>query len=176
MENYYYLALNQEEVGSFPVLKPHGSVNWLHSVRRSIVSEKEPIPIDKVGFNEGALYQHSIVGLVSNKIEFDFHKQFDLNSGEVSNLYADRIISEFERLLREAEQLIIIAYGFPFTDAHIRNTMIKSHLTNLNKVILIDKRSGNNIEKSIAAVNSLLRTSTDKIEVYDEGVENWINI
>jgi len=53
--------------------------------------------------------------------------------------------------------------------------MIKSHPTNLNKVILIDKRSGNNIEKSIAAVTSLLRTSTDKIEVYDKGVENWIN-
>ena len=175
LENYYYLALDQEDLGSFPVLKPHGSVNWLHSVGTSIVSEKEPIPIDKVGFNEGAFHQHSIVGLVSNKIEFDFRKQFDLNSGEVATLYAYRIIPVFESLLREAEQLIIIGYGFPFTDAHIRSTMIKSHPTNLNKVILIDKRSGNNIEKSIAAVTSLLRTSTEKIEVFDKGVENWIN-
>jgi hypothetical protein len=173
--NYYYLALDDKIEGNYPILKPHGSVNWLHTAYESITSEKEPIPIDRIGFDNGILYQHSIVGLVANKIEFDSQKQFKLHSGEVANLYADRIISEFKLLLREAEQLIIIGYSFPFTDTHVRNIFIESHPTNLKKIILVDKLAKNNIEKSISAIIGLLKISSDKIAVYDNGVENWIN-
>lgn len=174
--NYYYLAVDYEEEGNYPVLKPHGSVNWIHTASKSIVSKKKPIPINEVGFLEGVLNQHSIVGLVSDKIEFDIDKQFELNAREVANLYGNKIIEKFCHLLSETEQLIIIGYSFPFTDTHVRNTILKSHPANLRKVVLIDKKSGNNIEKSRDAVISLVKTSADKVDVYDNGIENWINI
>jgi len=176
LENIYYPALDPEEVGKYPVLKPHGSVNWIHTNNKPISSRRTPLPIDEIGFLEGVLHQHSIIGLSFNKIEFDMDKQLELGASEVGNLYGNRILNEFDRMLREADQIIIIGYSFPFADTHIRNAIHKSRPINLKKVILIDKKSGNNVEKSMSAISSLLKVPADKIDVYDDGVENWINI
>jgi len=175
LENIYYLALDPKEVGKYPVLKPHGSVNWIHTNNKRISSQRTPLPIDEIGFLEGVLHQHSIIGLVFNKIEFDMDKQLELGASEVANLYGNRILNEFERMLRETEQVIIIGYSFPFADAHVRNSILRSRPINLKKVILIDKKAGNNIEKSMSAISSLLKVPSNNIDVYDDGVENWIN-
>ena len=175
LENYYYLAIETKNENSYPVLKPHGSVNWLHTVGDKIVSESEPIPIDKIGFLDGLLHQHSIVGLVANKIEFNLYKQFELNSGEVGNLYANKIVSEFQRLLNESEKIIIIGYSFPFTDAHVRNAILQSRPINLQNVIVVDKKVEGYMDKIKSIVSRLLKINKDKIFTYGDGVENWIN-
>ena len=175
LENYSYLALDTIKKNSYPVLKPHGSVNWLHIVGEKIVSKCDPIPIDEIGFLDGLLHQHSIIGLVANKIEFNLHKQFELSSGEVGNLYADRTISEFQRLLKESERIIIIGYSFPFTDSHIRNTILNSQPINLKDVIVVDKTDKGDMEKIKSIVSRLFKIEKDKIDIYGDGVENWIN-
>jgi len=80
--------------------------------------------------------------------------------------------------------LLEIKESFLISLAAIKANKSRSFLATLGIVIGITTVTilqtaieGINIafEKSIAAVTSLLRTSTDKIEVYDKGVENWIN-
>jgi len=173
--NYSYLALDTIKENSYQVLKPHGSVNWLHIVGERIFSKSDPIPIDEIGFLDGLLHQHSIVGLVANKIEFNLHKQFELRSGEVGNLYADKTISEFQRLLNKSERIIIIGYSFPFTDSHIRNAILKSQPINLKGVVVVDKTDKGGTEKIKSIVSRLLKIEKDKINIYGDGVENWIN-
>lgn len=65
------------------------------------------------------MHQHSIIILVFSKIEFDLDKQLELGASEVANLYGNRILNELDRMLREAEQVIIKGFSFPFADANL---------------------------------------------------------
>jgi hypothetical protein len=170
-----YLALNTSKSGVYNILKPHGSVNWLHNVGQSISEwSDKSLPLDEIGFLDGILRQHSIVGLVSNKLEFDFQVQKSLGSEEVSCLYGKKMISVLKDCIKNAEQLIVIGYSFPFTDGHIRKAFMEAHSVSLKRVFLITKN--NKEAKRIARIfNELFAVEDSNIKCYTEGVEHWVN-
>lgn len=179
LEKYHYLGLHDNKIDNSKVniIKPHGSVNWLHIVGESITAQKDAIPPEEVGYNRNdrKLYQHSIVGLVSNKIEFNAQKQ---ESPEVASLYAGRILPLLKETIRDAEILIIIGYSFPRTDKHVWNAMRKAKPANLKKVIVVNKDESDAYEKRIEGeLREVFPSEKGRdflVECNLTGVEKWI--
>jgi len=179
LSSYHYYGLNDCEPRSntFNIIKPHGSVNWLHVVNKSISQQKHPIPISQIGYKEnGELHQHAIVGLVANKIEYDKDKQADTC---VKSLYVDRLLPLMTKELSEAHSIVVIGYSFPLVDGHIRNALKNSNPNKFNRLIIIDKdQSETNMKFMWDRLQLLLEVGYDRThssDFWNQGIESWID-
>jgi hypothetical protein len=169
---FNYVGLNNPKQDVFNILKPHGSVNWVDD-GNSISELPEPLAIEEIGFHENKLRQHSIVGLVSKKSEFDVDFQKSLNSDVVGCLYGNKITSYLMKSINSAEQLIVIGYSFPFTDGHIRKAFMESKPKSLKKVSLITNDSDEATRIS-RIVCELFNVQEKNVISYCDGIERWV--
>ena len=173
LDNWFYEGLpNANGDGKINVLKPHGSVNWLHikdGGQSTITPQDTPVTLDKTGYKDNRLYQPSIVGLVANKVEFKRHNTIE------GNVYGQNICSGMSAAICEAEQLIIIGYSFPITDGYVKEVFVKRRPQNLKEIHLVTKRQkSGDVELLIEKTHRLFGVSKNCIKSYDSGVENWI--
>lgn len=178
VSSYHYYGLDDLELrpNALNIIKPHGSVNWLHVVNKSISQQKHPIPISDIGYKNGELHQHAIVGLVANKIEYDKDKQDDAC---VKKLYVDRLLPLMTKELSEANCIVVIGYSFPLVDGHIRNALKNSSPKNLGRLLIIDKDQPDlNRDFNWERLNLLLGVGygrTYQSEFWNHGVESWVD-
>ncbi len=180
LSDYHYFGLQdcskREDVTN--IIKPHGSVNWLHIVGESITAQRDPIQIQKTGYNafDGKFRQHSIVGLVSNKIEFDRKKQ---ENTEVLSLYANRLLPLITEVVREAEKLVIVGYSFPITDVHVWHALRVAKPTSLKEIIIIENgKTQQEIEISNNKLTQTFIPSTMSLkgDFQNQGILKWLNL
>ena len=173
LENWCYVGF--PSVGSIRnnkdkncVIKPHGSVNWLHTSSEKIEPVHDPIPLDKIGYKNGKLIQHSIIGLVGNK----FRHRDDDNVVYITYM---KIMDSLEYAVSQAEQIIIIGYSFPLTDGHIKSVFIKGRPQKLKHIHVITKAQNNSeLELLTEKISQLFQINRSLVEPYSKGVEQWV--
>ncbi len=179
-----YVGLQEFANDSKPVIiKPHGSLNWLHDMEYNHVSvESKPISADSIGYIGNYLKQHLIVGLTGNKIEF---KEKDLVSSDPIRRLYSTLLQYLYHFVRSANEIFIIGYSFPLTDGHIKkafitkkNTMIQplwpaEPYENLKQITIVTKKIGNELDLK-TKITQLLQVDSSKVIEYSNGVEHWI--
>ncbi len=175
-DDWYYAGPNPNpglvHKNKIGIIKPHGSVNWLDIDGEDIIIHDRPIASDKIGYKNGKLHRHAIVGLVGEKKEY---QTTAIDYPRNNLVYADQISNAINTAIESTQQLIIIGYSFPITDGHIRGTFRHCNSQNLEKVIIIDQpRESEQKEALIDKTNSIFGIPKDKIDFVSEGIENWI--
>lgn len=101
--------------------KPHGSLNWLQRVPengRRVQLLPEPMREDEIDYKKGATLQPGIVGPVPFKSEIIVPEiQGSVNS------FHELLVAQWSwamRRISEAQELVIMGYGFPAEDLHAR--------------------------------------------------------
>jgi len=175
-EAYHYWGLHDlnyrnEQIN---IIKPHGSVNWLHRQEEVIIEQALPIPPEKVGYYGDQLQQHSLIGLVANKREFDKKPDQD---PLVAALYSYRLVECIKRALKKAEHLIVIGYSFPITDTYMKKIILDAGLGRLKKITFVSKMQKEEAQKKFRLFFSKaigLDFSWDQWNHEDNGVEIWL--
>jgi len=104
------------------ILKPHGSLNWVHQkVGRQdeeIVAIRDVYPTPSWGYGPEGLSQASIIPMTRAKREFTA----DEESEAIRSRYG-RILQRCEDVLRRAQHICIIGYSFPTGDRYFQDVL-----------------------------------------------------
>ncbi|MFA5168310.1 MAG: hypothetical protein WC530_07260 [Candidatus Omnitrophota bacterium] len=175
LANYHYWGLHDLEYrnGRINIIKPHGSLNWLHKADESITEQPLPIPINEVGYYGGQLRQHSIIGLVANKREFESPSEQD---PVVTALYSSRLLKCIKMALRQAERIIVIGYSFPITDTHIRKTIAEAKPEKLETITFVSTIKKEDAKRRMGLMLCELANLDLSWTHEDCGVEYWLNV
>lgn len=129
---YYEEALGNEQWFYYPepssgdaieILKPHGSLNWVHrKVRRldeEIVVNRDGVyPVFSWGYEPGGFSQASIIPMTRKKREFTPDEE-----SEVIRCRYGKILRRCEDVLKLAQHICIVGYSFPEGDLHFRDVL-----------------------------------------------------
>lgn len=107
------------------ILKPHGSVDWIHRVplRRELADQVqfgEAISPNEMGYREGWLVQNLVVGL-RKKIEHTTAEP----SPVIRTLFLE-ILTRCERALTEAQTIWVVGYRFAEADTGFLDVLARS--------------------------------------------------
>jgi len=181
----YYLGLgdwNQNNGKGYPIVKPHGSLNWLQLGNKRIGLNYKPyIQEEDIGFDKnGDFQQHSIIGLVDKKKEYSLAE----NPGVVKMLYQEGVKPQLEKIFNEVDRFIILGYSLPFGDNHIINILQKinekrkSSNRYIREIKWVDWFNSDKKKKEFE--NKIkyyfpVGNHTKVHELYFNGIERWID-
>lgn len=118
---FYAVIQEPERKDAVKVLKPHGSVNWIHAIPLDepadrIFREEQP-PAPRFGFTDDLFRQPSVIGLVRTKREFGPDEQ----SLAVRYVYG-AILHELGGVIARATHILVVGCSFAPGDQHIQAT------------------------------------------------------
>lgn len=118
----FYYADPSPGQDAVEILKPHGSLNWIHqkvwSPYEEIVVAKEIYPIPSWGYGPGGFSQASIIPMARAKREFTPNEE----SEAIRSRYGG-ILRRCEDVLRQAQHICIVGYSFPPGDQHFQGVL-----------------------------------------------------
>ena len=121
--SWFYAVIEERKCeDAVPVLKPHGSVNWIHEIPLDGATDRIFCPDRRsasgFGFTEDLFRQPSVIGLVRTKREFGP----DEESLAVRYLYG-RLLNELGRVIGSATHILVAGCSFAPGDQHIQATL-----------------------------------------------------
>lgn len=135
-QQWYYFPEPSPQRGATELLKPHGSLNWIH--RRvwrpdeEIVAIRDVYPISSWGFGPGGFSQVSIIPMTRAKREFSPEEE----SETIRNRYG-RIMRRCADVVGQAERICVVGYSFPPGDRYFQDLLRDVRRSRVTPVISV---------------------------------------
>ena len=127
-DSWFYARIDPRGEDAVNVLKPHGSVNWIHEIPLDGGTDKifrsEIRPTGGFGFADRLFRQPSIVGLVRAKREFGPNEE----SFAVRYIYGG-ILHDLGDVIAKATHILVVGCSFAPGDQHIQAVLSSSRQT-----------------------------------------------
>lgn len=122
---WFYAHIETRREDAVMVLKPHGSVNWIHAIPLDepadrIFRAEQPLA-PRFGFTDDLFLQPSVIGLVRTKREFGPDEQ----SLAVRYIYG-AILHELGGVIARATHILVVGCSFAPGDQHIQAALISA--------------------------------------------------
>lgn len=176
--NYYYEGFefdDSNEVKGTKIIKPHGSVNWLHKInlnsqRQGGLFYRGSYSFSDFGYEKGYFCTPGIVGLIDKKQEFQDLKNPFLN-----------IVAAMRRSVEEADRIVIIGYAFPSGDRHIRGILRdakenrqRERRESIKKIFVVCSLEPNEIVNLKVDLNDIFYVNEEDVEIVSQRWEDWV--